>query len=70
MVSKNDVIQVNMNAVNVSWIGCLMIVDEVKDWGVQAYLHVPMQGNAYLRLRHNEYEVIGRAAFVRKPSEE
>ena len=64
MVSKNDVIQVNMNAANISWIGCLMIVDEVKDWGVQAYLHVPMKGDAYLRLKHGEYDVIGKAVLV------
>lgn len=69
-VSVNDVIQVNDAFKNSKWTGCLMIVDEVRDWGVQAYLHVPMQGDAYLRLRHNEYEVIGKAAFVRKPSEE
>ena len=69
-VSVNDVIQVNDNFENDQWTGCLMIVYEVKDWGVVAYLRVPMKGNAYLRLRHNEYEVIGKAAFVSKSSEE
>ena len=69
-VSVNDVIQVNDAVKNSQWTGCLMIVDEVKDWGVLAYLHIPMQGNAYLRLRHNEYEIIGRAVFASKSSEE
>ena len=63
-VSKNDVIQVVEGVGNGSWTGCLMIVDEVKDWGVIAYLHVPMQGDAYLRLKHGEYEVIGKAVLV------
>ena len=64
MVNKNDIIQVNENVGNGSWTGCLMIVDEVKDWGIQAYLHVPMQGDAYLRLKHGEYEVVGKAVLV------
>lgn len=63
-VKKNDVIQINEKCGNKSWTGCLMIVDEVKNWGVQAYLHIPMQGDAYLRINHGEYDVIGEAALV------
>lgn len=63
-VKKNDVIQINEKFKGTDWIGCLMIVDEVKDWGVQAYLHVPMKGDAYLRISHGEYDVIGKAALV------
>ena len=69
-VSKNDVIQVVEGVGNGSWTGCLMIVDEVKDWGVQAYLHVPMQGDAYLRLKHGEYEVIGKAVLAHPDDDE
>ena len=65
-VKKNDVIQINEKFKSTGWIGCLMIVDEVKSWGVQAYLHVPMQGDAYLRIKHGEYDVIGKAAMVAK----
>ena len=65
-VKKNDVIQINEKFKGTGWIGCLMIVDEVKSWGVQAYLHVPMQGDAYLRIKHGEYDVIGMAAMVAK----
>lgn len=67
---KNDVIQINEKCGNKSWMGCLMIVDEVKSWGVQAYLHIPMQGDAYLRLKHEEYDVIGKAALVAKEDDE
>jgi len=69
-VSKNDVIQVIEGVGNGSWTGCLMIVDEVKDWGVMAYLHVPMQGDAYLRLKHGEYEVIGKAVLAHPDDDE
>lgn len=65
-VKKNDVIQINEKFKGTGWIGCLMIVDEVKSWGVQAYLHVPMQGDAYLRIKHGEFDVIGKAAMVAK----
>ena len=65
-VKKNDVIQINEKFKGTGWIGCLMIVDEVKSWGVQAYLHVPMQGDAYLRIKHGEYDVIGKTAMVAK----
>lgn len=65
-VKKNDVIQINEKFKGTGWIGCLMIVDEVKSWGVQAYLHVPMQGDAYLRIKHGEYDVIGKAVMVAK----
>jgi len=68
-VKKNDVIQINEKFKGTGWIGCLMIVDEVKSWGVQAYLHVPMQGDAYLRIKHGEYDVIGMAAMVAKGDE-
>ena len=69
-VKKNDVIQINENFNGSGWVGCLMIVDEVKNWGVQAYLHVPMQGDAYLRIKHGEFDVIGKAAMVAKKDNE
>ncbi len=46
-ISEGDVIQLTENAQE-GWIGCLMIVREVRDWGVLAYTMLPMQGNAYL----------------------
>lgn len=70
MASKGDVIQINERFPITDWIGCLMIVGEVKSWGVQAYLHVPMQGNAYLRIGHNAYDVIGRAVLIVPEDEE
>lgn len=50
---KNDVIQINESIPN--WTGCLMIVREVKDWGVMAGMRVPMQGTTYVTLHGWEY---------------
>lgn len=46
------------------WLGCLLMVDDAKEWGVLAGLKIPMQGIAYIRLEHGQYEYIGRAPFV------
>lgn len=60
----NDVIQVNELVRNNAWTGCLLIVREVKDWGVTASLEIPQKGTAYVRLSHDQYEVIGQAVLV------
>ena len=61
-VRINSVIQANENAGD--WCGCLLIVTEVKEWGVQAGLKIPYQGTAYIRLTHDEFDYIGQAALV------
>ncbi len=55
-VCKGALIQVNEK--NDDWFGCVMIVDEVKNWGVQAYLRIPCRGNAFLRLNWDEFELL------------
>lgn len=58
----NDVIQIIPDHL---WGGCLAVVSEVKEWGVQAYVPVPMEGLAYTRLKHDEYELVGaHAVFI------
>jgi hypothetical protein len=49
--------------------GCLMIVTEVKSWGVQGYIAVPAArgappGEAYYRATWEQVVRIGRAAWV------
>lgn len=65
MVKVGSVIQVKESIP--MWGGCLMIVQEVKPWGVQCYMRLPFQGElrtTYLRLNHSEYYLIGEAALV------
>jgi hypothetical protein len=34
------------------WGGCLVVVTEVKDWGIQGYTNIPMaEGQAFIRLK-------------------
>lgn len=51
------------------WCGCLLIVDEVKPWGVQAYLKIPKQGTAFMRLKNDEFELVGKAVLVMESEE-
>lgn len=47
------------------WGGCLAVVSEVHDWGVQAYITVPVQGQAYVRLTWKEFvPVVDTVPFV------
>lgn len=61
-VKKNDVIQANENAG--IWCGCLLIVDAVKSWGVQAWMIIPNRGKASIRLSFDQFERIGVAALI------
>lgn len=68
LIKKNDVIQVNENIPD--WCGCLMIVEEVKDWGVMAGMRIPFKGSTYLRLKFEDIEYIGESVFVPLEEEE
>lgn len=63
-VTINDVIQANENAGE--WCGCLLIVSELKSFGVMAGMKIPYQGTAFIRLRHEQFEVVGKAVLVEK----
>lgn len=62
---RGSIIQANENAPE-DWTGCVLIVDEVKDWGVQAFLRIPAQGDAYIRLKVGQYDILvtGKAALM------
>jgi len=62
MVKKNSVIQINDNGPE-GWIGCLLQVDEVKSWGVLAWVEIPKEGSAYLRLETGRFDYIGEATL-------
>ena len=46
------------------WGGCLAVVDEQKQWGVQAGVPIPEKGIAYIRLVWGDFEVVGNAIWV------
>lgn len=52
------------------WFPCLIIIDEVKNWGIQGYITIPnnnkeeKNGNAFIRLNNEEFEIVGKANMV------
>jgi len=61
-VQVGDVIQVGEHLDGCE--GCLFIVDSVRSWGVTARLKVPFQGETFLRLRFDQFDLIGKAALM------
>ena len=62
MLNKGSVIQANEKAGE--WCGCLLIVEEVKFWGVMAGMKIPFEGTAYIRLKNGQFDYIGEAVLV------
>lgn len=60
-VQVNDVVQLVPEH---KWSGCLVTVTEVKTWGIQGFVQIPMKGQAFIRVNENDYEKIGTAVFV------
>ncbi|CAH1661886.1 hypothetical protein CHELA1G11_12001 [Hyphomicrobiales bacterium] len=62
-VSVHDIVQAIPGASE--WAPCLVVVSEVKTWGIQGYTSVPRGGEAYIRLTWDKIEPTGgRAVFV------
>lgn len=68
-ISIGDIIQITHR--KDPWFPALLIVDEVKPWGVQAYTIIPQSndggekpGNAYRRLKFTLFARVGSALFV------
>lgn len=55
-----QVIQANEKAGE--WCGALLFIDELKAWGVQAGMMVPFQGTAYIRLKDEQFDIVGGIA--------
>lgn len=62
LLIRGSIIQANENAGD--WCGCVLIVDDVKPWGVHAFLRIPGQGDAYIRLQKGQYDVLGATAVL------
>jgi hypothetical protein len=60
-LKKYDVIQIVPDH---KWGGCFLTVTEIFSWGIQGFVQIPEQGQAYIRLRQDEWELSGVAIFV------
>lgn len=61
-LKRGSIIQANENAKE--WCGSVLIVDEVGDWGVQAFAHIPTQGDAYIRLTNEQFDDLHTTAVL------
>jgi len=52
-MKEGDIIQINENYISPDWIGCIMCVREVKEWGVD--MKIPHSGHTFLKLNNNEF---------------
>lgn len=57
----NDLIQFTNNH---KWAGCVATVQEVRPWGLQAYVSIPNGGDAFIRVTHGDYVVVGTAYYI------
>lgn len=53
-----------------TWYGQILVVSEVKEWGIQGYLDIPNKGPAYLRVKHGDYDIIGIATLTLRDNDE
>jgi hypothetical protein len=62
-IEVNDIVQINENGKE-GWVGCLVQVDEVKNFGIQGFVRMPLQGDAYIRLNFDQFEKVGKAILM------
>jgi hypothetical protein len=64
-IEVNDIVQVSpeVNHQGGFWAGNLLVVTEVKSWGVQGYCRTE-SANVYIRLKTGQFEKVGRLAWV------
>lgn len=64
MIEVGDIVQVNPEYEVFG--ACMVVVTEVKDWGVQGYVQsAGVPGQQYIRLKHEDFEDTGgRAVWV------
>lgn len=60
-VEYGDIVQVDPGKETFG--GCLIVVTEVKEWGIQGYIqNAGQEGQAYIRLKFEDFESTGGKA--------
>jgi len=61
VIREGDIVQVNPEREMFG--GCMVVVTEVKPWGIQGYVqNAGQDGQAYIRLKHEDFEHTGGQA--------
>lgn len=63
IINVDDIVQLTETH---KWCGALVQVTEVKSFGIQGFIFMPGYGNAFIRAKYDEFEVVGRAVITRK----
>ena len=70
-IQVGDIVQLDpVTTINPAFAGCLMVVTEVKEWGVQGYVQAlgeggkPGRGQAYYRAVTGTFERCGKAVWI------
>jgi hypothetical protein len=61
-MEKYDIVQIT--DIENEWFTALLIVDEVKSWGIQGYIFVPRSGRAFYRIENGKFEKVGTSLFA------
>lgn len=61
----NDVVQINERGPE-GWIGCLAFVEKVKDIKLMIGIQLPKQGIAYLFIKSDQVEKIGKMVLIKE----
>lgn len=64
-IKANDIVQISPEVDHQGgfWAGNLLVVTEVHEWGVQGFCR-GTEGYAYIRLKFDQIEKVGRLAWV------
>jgi len=62
-LAVGDVVQVDP-AHDERFGACFLVVTELKSWGVQGYVRVPGEGDAYYRVEYAHVHPIGKAEWI------
>jgi len=63
IIEIGDIVQVNP-LLNETFGGCMVVVTEVKSWGIQGYVQsAGVEGQQYIRLNFDDFEITGGKAI-------
>lgn len=62
-----DIVQISPGH---DWAGVLLVVEEIRSWGVLGYCAVPTKGLAYVRVEFKHITPVGRAAWLHEGDEQ
>lgn len=60
-IEKGDIVQITDE--NHHWFPCLVVINSIQYWGIIGYIRIPLKGDAYIRLKNDEFEKVGRVIF-------